>query len=44
LTTRAMHWFIKRGFVPVEPEWLPLSKRKAYNPGRGSRVLVKKLS
>jgi amino-acid N-acetyltransferase len=44
LTTRAMHWFIKRGFVPVEPEWLPQSKRKAYNPERGSRVLVKKLS
>jgi amino-acid N-acetyltransferase len=43
LTTRTMHWFIKRGFVPVEPEWLPASKRKAYNPERGSRVLVKKL-
>jgi amino-acid N-acetyltransferase len=23
LTTRTMHWFIKRGFVQVEPDWLP---------------------
>ncbi|OYU75217.1 MAG: amino-acid N-acetyltransferase, partial [Burkholderiales bacterium PBB5] len=23
LTTRTMHWFIKRGFVQVDPEWLP---------------------
>ena len=44
LTTRTMHWFIKRGFIPVEPEWLPASKRKFYNPERGSKVLVKKLT
>ena len=23
LTTRTMHWFIKRGFQPVDPDWLP---------------------
>ena len=43
LTTRTMHWFIKRGFVPVEPEWLPAARQKKYNIERGSRVLVKKL-
>jgi amino-acid N-acetyltransferase len=39
-----MHWFIKRGFVPVEPDWLPPSRHKKYNAERGSRVLVKKLT
>ena len=43
LTTRTMHWFIKRGFVPVEPDWLPSSRLKKYNTERGSRVFVKKL-
>ncbi len=43
LTTRTMHWFIKRGFVPVEPDWLPPARQKKYNTERGSRVLVKKL-
>ena len=23
LTTRTMHWFIKRGFQPVDADWLP---------------------
>ena len=23
LTTRTMHWFIKRGFEQVDPDWLP---------------------
>ncbi|MFY7941274.1 MAG: GNAT family N-acetyltransferase, partial [Burkholderiaceae bacterium] len=27
LTTRTMHWFIKRGFAPVEPEWLPEARK-----------------
>ena len=43
LTTRTMPWFIKRGFVPVEPDWLPPSRLKKYNTERGSRVFVKKL-
>ena len=25
LTTRTMHWFIKRGFQPVDADWLPRS-------------------
>ncbi|MFT3821114.1 MAG: amino-acid N-acetyltransferase [Rubrivivax sp.] len=43
LTTRTMHWFIKRGFVPVDPEWLPEARKRKYNWDRRSQVLVKKL-
>jgi amino-acid N-acetyltransferase len=43
LTTRTMHWFLKRGFVPVEPDWLPEARRQRYNDQRRSRVLVKRL-
>lgn len=44
LTTRTMHWFLKRGFVPVEPDWLPLARRQRYDDQRRSRVLVKRLT
>ena len=44
LTTRTMHWFIKRGFAPVEPEWLPEERKRKYNWDRRSQVLVKKLA
>jgi amino-acid N-acetyltransferase len=43
LTTRTMHWFIKRGFVHVEPEWLPEARKRKYNWDRRSQVLVKTL-
>ena len=43
LTTRTMHWFIKRGFAQVEPEWLPEARKRKYNWDRKSQVLVKKL-
>jgi amino-acid N-acetyltransferase len=43
LTTRTMHWFIKRGFVQVEPDWLPEARKRKYNWDRKSQVLVKKL-
>ena len=43
LTTRTMHWFIKRGFAPAEPEWLPEARKRKYNWDRRSLVLVKKL-
>ena len=43
LTTRTMHWFIKRGFQPVEPDWLPEARLRKYNWDRRSQVLVKKL-
>jgi amino-acid N-acetyltransferase len=43
LTTRTMHWFIKRGFVQVDPDWLPEGRKRKYNWDRKSQVLVKKL-
>lgn len=43
LTTRTMHWFIKRGFTPVDPDWLPEARKRKYNWDRRSQVLVKKL-
>jgi len=43
LTTRTMHWFLKRGFVQVEPEWLPEARKRKYNWDRKSMVFVKKL-
>jgi len=43
LTTRTMHWFIKRGFAQVDPEWLPEERKRKYNWDRRSQVLVKTL-
>ncbi|SER88106.1 amino-acid N-acetyltransferase [Giesbergeria anulus] len=43
LTTRTMHWFIKRGFQNVDPDWLPEARKRKYNWDRRSQVLVKKL-
>ena len=44
LTTRTMHWFIKRGFVQVDPDWLPEARKRKYNWDRRSQVLVKRLN
>ena len=44
LTTRTMHWFIKRGFQPVDPDWLPDARKRKYNWDRKSVVMVKKLT
>ncbi len=44
LTTRTMHWFLKRGFQQVSPDWLPEARKRKYNWDRKSLVLVKKLS
>ena len=43
LTTRAMHWFLKRGFVQVGLEALPSERRNLYNWQRMSQVLIKHL-
>jgi len=43
LTTRTMHWFLKRGFEVTSPQWLPQRRKTAYNHERKSQVLVKKL-
>ena len=34
---------INRGFVQVEPDWLPEARKRKYNWDRRSQVLVKKL-
>ena len=44
LTTRTMHWFIKRGFAPVDADWLPEGRKRMYNWDRRSQVLVKRLA
>ena len=44
LTTRTMHWFLKRGFTRVDPEWLPEARKRKYNWDRRSQVLVKKFN
>ena len=43
LTTRTMHWFLKRGFQPVAIDWLPEARKRKYNINRKSQVLVKQL-
>ena len=43
LTTRTMHWFLKRGFQQVNPDWLPEARKRKYNWDRRSMVFVKKL-
>jgi amino-acid N-acetyltransferase len=44
LTTRTMHWFLKRGFVQVDPDWLPEARKRKYSWDRKSMVFVKKLA
>lgn len=43
LTTRTMHWFLKRGFVRTSANNLPLSKRDSYDSSRASHILIKTL-
>jgi amino-acid N-acetyltransferase len=44
LTTRTTHWFLKRGFVLVDADWLPEARKRKYNWDRKSQVLVKRLA
>ncbi len=43
LTTRTMHWFLKRGFQQVDADWLPEARKRKYSHDRRSLVLLKKL-
>jgi amino-acid N-acetyltransferase len=43
LTTRTMHWFVKRGFEQMDADWLPEARKRKYSRDRRSQVLVKKL-
>ena len=40
LTTRSIHWFLERGFTPVDIDLLPESKKQLYNYQRKSKVLM----
>jgi amino-acid N-acetyltransferase len=44
LTTRTMHWFIKRGFEQTEADWLPEARKRKYNWDRKSVVFVKRIT
>lgn len=44
LTTRSIHWFQERGFMPVEIDLLPESKKQMYNYQRRSKVLMADLA
>jgi amino-acid N-acetyltransferase len=43
LSTRTTHWFLERGFVEMDPGWLPERKAALYNYDRRSKVFVKEL-
>lgn len=40
LTTRSIHWFQERGFVPADISDLPVEKQKLYNYQRKSKILI----
>ena len=44
LTTRSIHWFQERGFMPVDVDQLPASKKEMYNYQRKSKVLMADLT
>ncbi len=43
LTTQAAHWFLERGFEPMELDALPMQRRQLYNLQRNSKVFNKAL-
>lgn len=43
LSTQTMHWFIERGFQPVDIEELPDVLKKNYIPQRNSRAFYRKV-
>jgi amino-acid N-acetyltransferase len=43
LTTRAAHFFIKRGYKPATVDDLPHARQNMYNWQRRSQILIKNL-
>lgn len=43
LTTQTAHWFLERGFMPIEIASLPIKKQEMYNYQRNSKAFVKQL-
>ncbi len=44
LTTQTAHWFRERGFVPTDPQALPMKRRQLYNYRRNAKVFLKRLN
>ena len=44
LTTQTTHWFLEKGFTPIEISELPEKKKKMYNYQRNSKALAKSLN
>lgn len=40
LTTRSIHWFREKGFIPAEVDQLPIKKKQLYNYQRNSKILI----
>lgn len=40
LTTRSIHWFREKGFIPADVDDLPIKKKQLYNYQRNSKILV----
>lgn len=43
LTTQTAHWFVERGFQPLDLQALPVAKQRLYNYKRNSKVFAKLL-
>lgn len=43
LTTRSIHWFQERGFIPADIDALPMKKKELYNYQRKSKILMLKI-
>jgi len=41
LTTQTAHWFLERGFLPINLADLPMEKQALYNYRRNSKVFIK---
>jgi len=44
LTTQTAHWFLERGFGPLDLDALPVQRRQLYNLQRNSKVFTKRLA
>lgn len=44
LTTQTTHWFLEKGFTPIEISELPEKKKNMYNYQRNSKALAKSLN
>lgn len=44
LTTQTAHWFLERGFVPIDISELPIKKQEMYNYQRNSKAFRKNIA